>query len=205
MDTWKDIEGYEGIYQVSKRGVLKSLDREREFEGRNQIKTYTYTRFHKGVTLAGGLDKNGYRIGVFYDHKGKRKTLKFHRIVAQSFIPNPNILPEVNHINGIKDDNRVTNLEWVTTRANVAHYLERGLKTEYGRKPVAMLDKDTLEILKTYDSIEETTKDGFNRNHVGGCCRRDYGRKTHKGYRWKFLADLERATTIESTSEDGSE
>lgn len=197
MEFWKDVAGYEGIYQASNQGRIRSLDREREFVGRNQTgKPFTYTRKHKGKILAGGLDKNGYRIGVFYDKDGKRRTHKFHRLIAQTLIPNPDNLPEVNHDDGNKQNNEISNLEWTTTRKNIQHAFDTGLKESYGKKPVVMLDKDTLEVLKVYDSIQASVADGFNRNHVGGCCRGDIGRRTHKGYRWCFLHDLERATTI---------
>lgn len=206
MEIWKAIEGYEGIYEASIYGRLRSLDRHRIMKGANKDKEFTYKRFHKGRILAGGLDKNGYRIGVFYDSEGKRRTLKFHRLIAQTFIPNPEGLPQVNHKDGVKDNNHIDNLEWITGSGNVRHGIETGLTTfDTCKKPVAMLDKDTLKVIKIYESAQATVKDGFNRGHVGGCCRGDYGRNTHKGYKWKFLDDFEGPTTIESTSKDGSE
>lgn len=204
MEIWKDIEGYEGIYQASSKGRLRSLDRTRVITGRNQYGKFEREAFSKGVVLSGGADKNGYRIGVFHDKDGKRRTLKFHRIIAQTFIPNPNNYPQVNHKNGIKDDNQVENLEWVSNSKNIQHAIENGFRGTVSIE-VAMLDKDTLEVIKVYESAQATVQDGFNRGHVGGCCRGDYGRHIHKGYRWKFVHDLEGVTTIESTSSDGSE
>lgn len=191
MEIWKDIKGYEGIYQASNTGKIRSVDRVRKVIGSNKFKkNYTYTRFYKGKELVGGLDKDGYRIGVFYDSEGKRKTLKFHRLIAQTFIPNPNNFPEVNHKNGNKQDNDISNLEWVTTQQNVQHAFKTGLR-QGKRKPVARLDKNTLEVLQIYPSVASTAKEGYNPGHVGGCCRGDRGRVTHKGYRWRFLEDLE--------------
>jgi len=206
MNEWKDIKGYEGIYQAHPSGKLRSLDRYRTMTGRNKVKSFTYDRFLKGKVLVGGIDKDGYRIGVFHDSLGNRKTLKFHRLIAQTFIENKHNLPEVNHKDGNKTNNNANNLEWTSTSSNVQHAFDTGLKNmDWKKRAVVQLDKNTLEVIKVYESATATESDGFRRTSVGGCCRGDYGKKTHKGFIWKFLADFEGSTTIESTSNDGSE
>lgn len=101
MEIWKDVVGYEGIYQVSNMGNVKSLDRVTS-DGRRI----------KGVILNGNICY-GY---VYVNLQGK--SCRVHRLVAQAFIPNKNDKPCVDHINTIRDDNRVENLRWVTHKEN---------------------------------------------------------------------------------------
>ena len=126
-EIWKDIKGYEGKYQVSNKGNIKSL---KQFNKR-------------GVDLIIKLGKNntGYTI-VRLTKNNKLKTPLVHRLVAQAFIPNPDNKPQVNHKNGNKADNTVENLEWVTRSENQKHAYETGLQQKmignlnpnYGKK-----------------------------------------------------------------------
>jgi hypothetical protein len=109
-EIWKDIKGYEGIYQISSFGRVKSL---------NRIDEAGYNRKEKLLTPAtNGRDKYLY-VGLSFNKV--RKTLKIHRLVAQAFIPNLENKPEVNHIDSNKQNNNFVNLEWTTSRENVTH------------------------------------------------------------------------------------
>lgn len=130
MEIWKTINGYED-YEVSSFGNVKSLGNE-------------FTR--KERILKKGTIKNGYEIVVLTKNK-KRKTLYVHRLVACEFINNAEDKREVNHINSIKNDNRVINLEWTTTSENSLHAFKNNLKAKgQDRTQSKLTDKDVLAI-----------------------------------------------------------
>lgn len=149
-EIWKDIQGYEGLYQVSNLGRIKSLDRTVSHIGET-------TRNLKGKILINKLTpKKYYKVELSFNCV--YKTHEVHRLVAKAFIPNSNKKLEINHKNGIKTDNRVENLEWVTHRENLIHsYHVLGnkcgfgvLKKTYGEHNVKSKLKhdDVIQIIK---------------------------------------------------------
>lgn len=115
-EIWKDIEGYEGIYQVSNHGRVKSLDR--------KIYTRSGYRNIKGRILILEFNSADYNMVLLYNKNNKRKHHFVHRLVAQAFIPNPKNKEQVNHKNKIKTDNHINNLEWATQSENMKHALK---------------------------------------------------------------------------------
>jgi hypothetical protein len=115
-EIWKDIIGYEGHYQVSNFGRIRGLDR--YIKGNNEQPR----KFQKGKMITLKRDPKGY-LGVTL----REKRIRIHRIVATTFIPNPDNLPEVNHLDGVKSNNFVENLEWSTKSNNMSHSFRTGL------------------------------------------------------------------------------
>ena len=128
-EIWKDIKGYEGCYQVSSSGRIKSIERiVRGPSGNKKIKSRILKEFKNQFGY--------YMVSLFKN--GKHKNFQVHRLVAHSFILNPLNLPQVNHIDGNKENNCVDNLEWITNRDNVIHAYKNNLRE------TIKIDKETL-------------------------------------------------------------
>ena len=126
-EIWKDIKGYEGLYQVGSFGNVKSLRKGRLLKPHN---------------------RNGYLHAILCKN-GTHKTQKIHRLVGKAFIPNPENKREINHKNSIRDDNKVQNLEWCTRKENVRHSWRVGTSTKhFGTKSNGskLTEKQVLEI-----------------------------------------------------------
>lgn len=144
-ETWKDIQGYEGKYQVSDFGRVKSLAR---FVEKNKGVFVS----KKEIFLKPAKNRKGYlkiKLCKKTDGVCTEKAITIHRLLAYEFLENSLNKPQVNHINGIKDDNRVVNLEWATASENVIHSLNNNLKvslkgSEHGNSKLK--EKDVLEI-----------------------------------------------------------
>lgn len=184
MEEWRTIPGYEGLYEVSSLGRVRSLGKYYYEKYNNKlIKLYSPPKM-----LSQTYDIDKYlRITLIKNHKRVRTSV--HRVVAMAFIENPDDKPQVNHINGRKDDNRVENLEWCTPQENIIHAHKTGLcGINAMSKPVAKLD-ETGNILEVYKSAREATvsigKKGSNTN-ISRVCNRGFGRCG--GYQWKWIS-----------------
>ena len=175
MEIWKDIKGYEGLYQVSNLGRVKSL------KNREKI-------------LNPFSDNNYLNVDLFKNRKKKR--YKIHRLVAITFIPNIDNKPEVNHIDGNKENNCISNLEWTTSSENMQHAFKMGLakvnKNMKGRfgtdnpnsKPVNQYTLDN-EPHTSWDSTKDIERElKIHHSHISKCCKGKL--KTAGGYVWKY-------------------
>jgi hypothetical protein len=197
MEIWKDIPGYEGKYQVSSEGRVKSVDcfDSRGHHVRERIRSFCHNR-------------NGY-LYVNLSKNGKPKNILVHRLVAEAFIKNPHNYETVNHINEIKTDNRVCNLEWMTLADNLRYgtHTERATKNKpdmsgekhfnYGRRGVnAITHKGrVIGVSKTNpsDVVEFETASVAARSlgiSTGQLCDAINGKaKSCGGYYWRRLND----------------
>lgn len=125
MEKWKDINQWEGLYEVSTSGKVRN------------IKT--------GRILVGDTNSCGYkRVGLY--NKSRRQRFFVHRLVAQAFIPNPNNKPQVNHIDGNKENNRVDNLEWVNQSENEIHAIKNNLKGVWNGEFIVVFNDGKIEL-----------------------------------------------------------
>lgn len=145
MEIWKDIKGYESAYQVSNYGQVRSLPR--------VIQYPTHQQTHKGKFLKGVPNSKGYLRVIL---PGKRYFI--HRLVAEHFIPNPENLPQVNHNDGNKENNKVDNLEWVNNSKNQKHGRELGIiKNSFGEGNHSKLTEVEVRwILNNYEKGSKT-------------------------------------------------
>lgn len=158
-EIWKDVPHYEGRYLVSNYGRVFSLLS-------NKI-------------LSIRLNDDGYAVISLQTKEHKRKTERIHRLVALAFIPNPDGLPEVNHINCIRNDNRIENLEWVSRKDNNAYTSKCGNK---GWHKIVCIE--TGEIFNT--STEAAAKNGGDTGNIRKSARSN-GQYSVYGFRYKYI------------------
>lgn len=184
-EIWKDIKGYEGLYQVSNLGRIKSLE-STVFSG-NRFNKKKTKRNKKEKILKLRFDKDGYyRIGLC---KNNKKIYYFvHRLVAQTFISNPNNLPVVNHKNENKKDNRVENLEWCTIKYN-NNYGNRILKLKTKGKRVIQKTLDDIKINEYINARQASEFTNTCRTSIINCCNKKVHFITAGGYKWEYAKE----------------
>lgn len=169
-EEWRDIKGYEGLYQVSNFGKVRS---------------------DKGNLKAQFKNRQGYfRVQLYKNNKGKHFSV--HRLVALAFIPNAENKPQVNHIDENKENNIFTNLEWVTQSENHNHgtineRISQSLKNNPKKsKPVAAFD-DFGNLVFAFPSIYEAERQtGINNCSIRACLHKRKGIKKAGGYKWEY-------------------
>lgn len=169
-EIWKDKKDYEGLYQVSNWGRVKSF------------------KFGKERILKQFTNNDGY-LQVHLCKNGKLKTFLVHRLVAEAFLDNPNNLPQVNHKDENPQNNNVENLEFCSAKYN----------TNFGTRNKRISDKNTNgklskpvlqftldgQFVKEWPSVRQAEREGgFNQSHITDCCRGKI--KTHKNFIWKY-------------------
>lgn len=148
---WKPVVGYDGLYEVSNTGLIKSLN---------------YKKTGSERLLKPAIDSKGYYRTALMKN-GVLKTVKIHREVAKAFIANTGGKPQVNHINGEKKDNRVENLEWVTNRENIIHAYENSL--------IKIISGDMHKRVKITDSVLAEMRHKLSNGGAKRAIAREYG------------------------------
>lgn len=165
-EIWKDIKGYEGQYQVSNLGRVRSLN----YRKTGQIKVLSLLKV-----------SNGYS-GVYLGHKNLKLV---HRLVAQTFILNPNNYPIINHKDCNRQNNVVTNLEWCTYKYNnnYADAIEKRIKKQ--SKQVVQMSLNG-QIITIWPSINEAVRQNdLCRSGIIQCCQNKINK--YKGYKWEYV------------------
>lgn len=172
-EKWVQLPYYDGRYYISNKGRMKSrLRNGKEFI----LKT------HK--------TNSGYDIVRIYYTSHKSKEIYIHRLVAQAFIPNPDNLREVNHIDGNKLNNCVENLEWCSRSMNEKHAYVNGMKTQaHRRKPILQFDKFGRFVAEYKNIVECTTKTGINYRNIWCVCNNKQYRHTAGGYIFVYKSE----------------
>ncbi len=186
MEQWKSIKGYEGIYEISNYGNVKSLSRiwiGKTKKGEDRVNK-TKEKLLKQYIQKGKRSNIKDTACVLLRANGKNKHYFVHRLVALHFIDNenPTERTQVNHIDGNRLNNNYTNLEWCTAKENVAHAFENNLiKTQ---KKVLQIDKETLEVIQEYSGESEACRYvGVTQGKISRAIKRN---GTCKGYVWKW-------------------
>lgn len=178
-EKWKDIKGYEGYYQISNFGRIKSLLRYKycyNYKSKKYIKMPINSKI-----LKPRLSKFGYCHIIL--HKNSKSQLKLiHRLVAEAFIPNPNNYPQVNHKDENKSNNIVNNLEWCDSKYNMNY---GNVKIKIAKSLSKKVNQYDLNgnYIKTWECISIPRK-LYNASHISECCNGI--RKSNKGYIWKY-------------------
>lgn len=160
-EKWKDIQGYDGLYMVSDKGRVMNVE--------------------TGRVLKPVITPNGYEQVTLYKD-GKFKQYYNHRLTAEVFVPNPNNLAQVNHIDECKTNNDIRNLEWVTVSQNVKHSIHKQLCKIRQHS----LDGEFIREWKSFREIEREL--GFRSSNINMCCQGKL--KKAYGYKWSYADGL---------------
>jgi len=188
---WKEIPNTDGLYFANEKGEIKSTSRERYYNAKGIKGCYK----RNGKILKQPINNHGYPCVTIKYRNGSQKVIQVHQLIARTFLPNPENKPQINHIDGNKQNNNVSNLEWCTASENLKHAFRTGLnkgsrpfkgkfgKEHFGSKPVIAYNKDGT-IYKEYESQCLAAKDlGVNSSHISQCVNGK--RNTAYGYLWK--------------------
>lgn len=189
MEIWKDIKNFEGLYQVSHLGNVRSLDAIINCKGAKNIDTH----IRKGRILKQSIGTTGY-YSVNLSRNGKTKYVRVHKLVAEAFIPNPNNYYCINHKDGNKLNNYFCNLEWCDFSHNLKEAYRIGLrqnkyKGKYGReaqfsKPLLQFSLDG-DFIKEWENAEQVKRElGYCAENIRSVCRGK--RNQANGFKWKY-------------------
>lgn len=168
-EIWKPVKGYEGLYVISNLGRIKSFARPWD------------NRTLKDRIMRQYVGKTGY-FNVRLCKNSRTKLCKTHRLVAEAFIDNPHHYPVINHKDGNKLNNNVSNLEWCTYSHNIKHAYDHGLRKI---KRIAQVNGDG-SLVREWRRVSEASREtGTNLSHIWDCCNNK--RDSAGGYIWQYI------------------
>lgn len=191
-ELWKDIEGYEGLYQVSNMGRVRSLDRIATAERNGK----TIQRNIVGKLLTPTKRRHGYLAVMLYGRGGHPtrgfKSVSVHRLVASAFVDNPHGYGEVNHLDENKQNNAADNLEWCDRKYNTNYGTTQERRAEKIRnnparsRQIAQKELDG-ELVKIWPSLQEIRRQtGYSPSNICRCCQGDKNYSRAYGYKWEY-------------------
>lgn len=173
-EIWKDVKGFEGLYQVSNLGRIKSLDR-------IIVDKKGFSRKIKGAIRKQTITNGGYKEVILYSGDNQ-KTALVHRLVGEAFIPNVSNLPQINHKDENKGNNTVDNLEWCTNDYNHNYGTAKYRIAEKNKKKVYQYSLDG-KLVKIWDSVTDAQQ-FYNNTHISDCARGV--RKKCVNFKWSY-------------------
>ena len=175
MEVWKSVPGYEGFYEVSSLGMVRSLPH----PIRKRRGNFIVTEMYEGKILKQYANHKGYLMVRMYKN-GLSHDFPVHHLVLLSFVPNPENLPQVNHKDEDKKNNRVENLEWCTNDYNRVYGSGRLRST----KPIFQFSR-TMELIRKYEStISASRETGITASNINACLKNR--RPTAGGFVWQY-------------------
>lgn len=196
-EEWRNVIGWEGKYLISNNGRLIALAKKANLKTGNRITLPKLIKLQK--------DKKGYIVATLY-HNNICKGVKIHRLVAESFISNPNKYPHIDHIDGTKDNNCVNNLRWVTRSMNMMNPITRKRNSCACKNRKGVLNPKSIQIVQIdsngnviiHESYRDiTSKYGYTHKCIKKHC---ITKEKYKGSLWIILSDYE--TLINKSKND---
>lgn len=189
-EIWKDITGYEGLYQISNTGIIRSHDKLIVIPP-NPKSTYGFSYIKKGQIIKQITDKSGYMKVLLYDKNSNRKNAFVHKLVAIEFVDNTDNLPQINHKDENKSNNCVSNLEWCTAKYNTNYgtgIKRRSEKQIYNNNRVKAVAKigDNGEIIEEYISMRNAARvNKLPQSNIFKSCNNNI---KCGGYLWRYIS-----------------
>lgn len=180
IEIWRDIKGYEGLYQISNKGKVKCLPKNVVCTPKGHVRHYP-------ERIATQYTRGGYKY-VELSKGGEAKKYSVHRLVAIAFVPSSKSKTQVNHIDGIKDNNKSDNLEWVTPQENIKHAYENRLRPKFhkGRRVIQMdLNGNKIKEFKSINKASKLT--GTDYSSIVRACKGRY--EQAGGFKWTLAED----------------
>ena len=180
-EEWKPITGYEGFYEISNFGRIRSIDR---IEYQRHYSGIMSKYMHQGQIIKPGKRTNGY-ITIGLTKNGKRKTHSVHRLVALHFLEKPEGKDYINHLDADPTNNRVSNLEWCTQSENIQYAYDHGTKKPPHLKPIGQYDMDG-NLIKVWEGQTAAARAlGIHQANILKVCQGN--REQTGGFKWKYM------------------